>query len=426
MGETLLMSSKERARLVELGRVAQGETPLRAAAQRLGLSYRQTKRIWSRYQAQGDLGLVHRNRGRPSNRRKPAADRKRALELYREQLEGFGPTFASELLAQRWNLEVDHETLRRWLVGEGLWQVRRRRSKHRSWRPRKEGFGEMVQFDGSHHDWFGGGQKDCLMGMIDDATSRRLTWMGSEETTVDALGLLWRWIERYGIPRSLYVDKKSVYWTDRQPSVEEQLADIEPATAFGRVCQKLGIEILIAHSPQAKGRIERSHGVYQDRLVKLIRLDGLSSYAEVNALLGPLDEELNERFAVEPAVDGDWHRRVPKDLELADVFVLEHTRTVNTDWTVRFDNDWYQITGPKRSLPPAKDKVQVLRRLDSSVAIHYRGCPVDYELLPERPPRARPSRARAQPKPAAESWRPAADHPWRRLLSKKPPRLALR
>ncbi|MEE9184505.1 MAG: ISNCY family transposase [Acidimicrobiia bacterium] len=426
MGETLVMSAKERVRVVELKSVEGGEQSLVQAAARMGLSYRQAKRVWHRYGEQGDAGLVHRSRGRPSNRRKPETVRQRCLELYREQLEGFGPTLASELLAKRWDLEVDHETLRRWLLAEGLWRIRRRRPPHRRWRERRKRFGELVQMDGSHHDWFGQGRKDCLMAAIDDATSRRKTWMATGETTVDALKLLWLWIERYGIPRSLYVDRKSVFITEREPTLEEQLEDRLPATAFGRVCQKLDIEIIAAGSAQAKGRVERSHGVYQDRLVKLIRLDGLSSYEQVNAFLEPFDEELNERFAVEPASSIDVHRPVPPGMDLADVFVLEHTRTVQNDWTVRFENSWYQITGPKTSLPPAKDKVQVLRRLDGTLAIHYRGRPVEYEKLPERPPKAKALPASAKPKPPAAPWRPAADHPWRRPISKNAPSLAPR
>ncbi len=426
MGETLIMSAKERVRVVELKLVEGGDQSLVQAAARMGLSYRQAKRVWHRYREQGDAGLVHRSRGRASNRCKPESVRKRCLELCREQLEGFGPTLASELLANRWDLRVDHETLRRWLLGEGLWHIRRRRPRHRRWRARKERFGELVQMDGSHHDWFGQGQHDCLMAMIDDATSRRKTWMASGETTVDALKLLWLWVERYGIPQSLYVDRKSVYITQREPTLEEQLADICPATSFGRVCQRLGIEIIAAGSAQAKGRVERSHGVYQDRLVKLIGLDGLSSCEQVNVFLKEFDEGLNERFAVEPASSIDVHRPVPEGMDLADVFVLESTRTVNNDWTVRFDNAWYQITGPKRSLPPAKDKVQVLRRLDATVALHYRGRPVEYEKLPERPPKAKAVPESTKPQPPAEPWRPAADHPWRRSISKKVPSLGLR
>ncbi len=425
MGETLVMSAKERVRVVELGRVEGGEQSLVQAAARMGLSYRQAKRVWLRYREQGDAGLVHRSRGRPSNRRKPESVRESCLELCREQLKGFGPTLASELLVQRWDLEVNHETLRRWLLAEGLWRIRRRRPPHRRWRERRKRFGELVQMDGSHHDWFGQGRKDCLMAAIDDATSRRKTWMATGETTVDALKLLWLWIERYGIPRSLYVDRKSVFITEREPTLEEQLEDRLPATAFGRVCQKLDIEIIAAGSAQAKGRIERSHGVYQDRLVKLIGLDGLSSYEQVNAFLEPFDEELNERFAVEPVSSIDVHRPVPAGMDLADVFVLESTRRVNNDWTVRFENSWFQITGPTRSLPPAKDKVQVLRRLDGTLAIHYRGRPVEYEKLPERPPKAKAPPASTKPKSQAEPWRPAADHPWRRAFSANAPSLGL-
>jgi hypothetical protein len=240
--------------------------------------------------------------------------------------------------------------------------------------------------------------------------------MACAETTVEALKLLWTWVERYGIPESLYVDRKSVYWTDREPTREEQLAGVAPATAFGRVCQKLGIEIIPAYSAQGKGRVERSHGVYQDRLVKLIALDELTQHEQVNALLEDFDASLNHRFAVQPTSDVDAHVPVPSDVELADIFVLEHTRTVLNDWTVRFDNDWYQITGPKTSLPPAKDKVQVLQRLDGTVGIHYRGRAVAFELLPARPQRARPESAPT--KPRAEPWRPAPDHPWRRPISK--------
>lgn len=419
MGETLRMSSRERLRLAELVQVGRGQQTLVQAARRMGLSYRQAQRLWRRYQVEGDAGLVHRSRGRPSNRRKPPAERVRCLDLYQERLEGFGPTFAAELLAERWGLVVAPETLRRWLIAEGLWTVRSRRLKHRRFRPRKEHFGEMVQLDGSHHDWFSRGQRDCLLAMIDDATGRRRTRMASEETTVDALELLWGWIEAYGVPRSLYLDKKTVYWTAREPTIEEQLAGVEPATAFGRVCQKLGIEIIAAHSPQAKGRVERCHGVYQDRLVKQIALDGLTDYDQVTALLETFDEGLNERFCVEPTSEIDSHRPVPEGLDLADVFVLESTRTVQNDWTVRFENDWYQITGPKRSLPPAKDKVQVLRRLDGSLALQYRGQSVDYELLPERPPRqtVKPRQRKLQPR------RPAEDHPWRQPISRHARRL---
>lgn len=421
MGETLSMSRKERTRLVELGVVKRGDQTLAAAARRLGLSYRQTKRVWRRFEQEGEAGLVHRSRGRPSNRKKPESLRQECLAMYREQLEGYGPTLASEKLTACGH-EIDHETLRRWLMTEGLWTRRRRRSKHRRWRARKKSFGELVQFDASSHDWFGRGERDCLMGMIDDATGKRRTFMCEEETTADAMRLLWLWIERYGIPRALYTDKKSVYMTDRDPTLEEQLAGEEPLTVFGRACHRLGIEIITAHSPQAKGRIERCYGVYQDRLVKEICFEHLSGHEAVNAMLEAFDEDLNRRFAVEPAEGKDLHRRVPKGLNLADVFVWESTRTVHNDWTVRYQNRWYQITGPKRRLPPAKGKVTVCRRLDGSLQILYRDREVDFELLAERPKPA----AKAKTAPKRSTWRPAPDHPWRQPISRRAPGLETR
>jgi transposase len=421
------MSAKERQRLVELQAVMRGDQTLAAAARRLGLSYRQAKRIWRRWRRQGDAGLVHRSRGRRSNRAKPDAMRQRCRQLYEERYEGFGPTLAAEKLAKD-GLVIDHETLRRWLLDAGLWQVSRRRPKHRTWRPRKQSFGELVQMDGSHHDWFegGGSSQDCLMGMIDDATGVRLGVMAEAETTEAAMRALWRWIERYGIPQSLYVDGKNAYVVKREPNLEEQLAGEPALSVFGRACHKLDIEIIKASSPQAKGRIERSFGVYQDRLVKEIRLQGLETYEQVNALLESFDEELSERFAVPPASERDVHRSVPQDLDLADVFVFEDTRTIQNDWTVRHDNVWYQITGPKRRLPPAKQKVTVVRRLDGILKILYRGQPVEYERLPGRPERrSQPKRAATKnktSKPASAPktpWRPAADHPWRRPWSQR-------
>jgi transposase len=421
MGEALWMSKKERDRLVELKLVANEKQTLKTAAGRLRLSYRQAKRAWRRYQEQGAAGLVHQSRGRPSNRSKPAAVRRQSLELYEERLGGFGPTLASEKLLSMWQVEVCAETLRRWLIEEGLWKVRKRRPQHRQWRPRKEHLGEMVQFDGSHHDWFGGGEKSCLMVMIDDATGLRLARLSEQETTAAAMELLWLWIERYGRPQSLYVDGKNVYVTDREPTLEEELAGSEPATVFGRACQRLGIEIIRAWSPEAKGRIERCNRVYQDRLVKEICLQEIQTVAQVNELLDDFDAELNRRFSVPAAQPEDFHRPVARGLDLADVFVFEELRSVQHDWTVRFENEWYQIAKSQRVRPKAK--VQVRRRLDGSVQILDRERALEVQKLPERPPRRVP--VKTSPKPKPKPRRPADDHPWRRpfLTPKNPPRL---
>ena len=322
---------------------------IREVSQKLGLSYRQSRRSYKRFREEGDAGLVHRSRGQPSPRAKPAEFRRAVLERYRERYEGFGPTLATEKLAGD-GYKLGHETLRRWLMVDGQWSRRRKRGKHRTRRPRREHFGELVQMDGSHHEWFGAGRlRTCLMNMVDDATGATMALMAEQETTEGAMKLLWNWIERYGIPKALYTDKKNVFVTDREPTIEEQLAGEEPMTAFGKACKKLGIEIIRAHSPQAKGRVERSNGVYQDRLVKELRLRGITTVEDANKLLAEgFSEALNAKFEQEPASPTDFHRRVPKRLNLAEVFCCEETRTVQNDWTIRYNNRFYQILKENR------------------------------------------------------------------------------
>jgi hypothetical protein len=251
------MSEKERRRKVEFEGVKEGRQTIKEASLRLQLSYRQCQRSYKRFFEEQDAGLVHRRRGQKSNRAKPQAFKEAALELCRDRYEGFGPTLAVEKLAEE-GYEIGRGTLRTWLIEEKLWRPSRKRSRHRQRRKRKEHFGELAQMDGSHHEWFGQGQgQRCLMDMADDATSRTVALMGEQETTGLAMKTLWLWCERHGIPRALYVDRKNVFVTDREPTLEEQLGGEEALTEFGKVCKKLGIEIITANSPQAKGRVER-------------------------------------------------------------------------------------------------------------------------------------------------------------------------
>lgn len=414
-----MMSGKERRWLVELELVVQGKQGLVAVARRLGMSYRQAKRVWRRYREEGARGVVHRSRGRPSNRGYGAEVRERALGVYRERLEGFGPTLASEKLVEWGVVEVDHETLRRWLVREGMWQRRRKRGPHRQWRERKRALGELVQLDGSHHDWFGTGERACLMNFVDDATTTTLARMEAEETTEGAMRSLWGWIERYGVPLALYCDGKTVYVTGREPTVAEQLAGEPPLTAFGKACRRLGIEIIRAYSPQAKGRVERSHGVYQDRLVKELRLRGITTIEGANALLdGGFVARLNERFATTPAVAEDAHRPLPPGLDLATVFVFEESRCVANDWTVRYSNRYFQITGPQQGMPRPKARVTMQRRLDGSLHILYRGRELCFREVPQIA-RVKPTRPvpMAQTASTRAPQRPRPDHPWYRPFS---------
>jgi hypothetical protein len=359
-----------------LSRVEDGLITVVRAAELLKLSYRQTKRLRQRYRHGGAKAIIHRARGKRSNNHLDPELKKRALDLYREKYLEFGPTLAVEKLTEEDQLPViSRETLRLWLLEAGLWQRHRRHRPYRKRREPKHCFGELVQFDGSPHPWFGKARgSSCLMNMVDDATGTTLAIMFEEETTEAAMRVLWAWIERYGIPLALYCDLKSVYLSGREPTVEEQVAGLAPKTAFGRACEKLGIEIISAYSPQAKGRVERKHGVYQDRFVKELRLRGATTIAEANMILqGGFIEKLNAKFSHPPLDVEDRHVAVGGAHDLRDIFCFEETRSVSHDWVVRNENRFYQLFRGKEGMPRAGSKITVRRWLDDSVHILHKG-----------------------------------------------------
>ena len=426
----LRMSRKERERKSVFDQVGKEGLKLTEAAAALGLSYRQCKRSYKRYREEGDKGLVHRRRGRASNRRKPAELKQSVLSYYRERLEDFGSTLAAEKLGEQgWG--VDHETLRRWLMSEGLWTRRRNRYRHRSRRERRGHFGELVQMDGSPHHWFGGEQPEaCLMNMVDDATGTTLSLMASGETTEIAMRVLWAWIERHGIPRALYTDRKNVFVTERAPTLEEQLAGEEPLTAFGKACERLGIAIVRAHSPQAKGRVERSHGVYQDRFLKELGLRRITAIEDANRLLQEgFCDALNAKFAQPPRERADYHRRGSKGMDLAEIFVHEEVRRLSNDWTLSYNNHVYQIHEDNRPLPKPRDPVIVRTRLDGTVAMVYRNKVMNHSKIEKPTTRAQEHTPRVQEPPRPRrSVKPSRKHPWRQnctLMAAEPSRSAV-
>lgn len=405
------MSKKEQDRMLTLSRVRDNGMSLKEAAEVLSLSYRQTKRIYHRFMLEGAAGLVNKSRGRPSNKGFPPEFRTAVTARYRERYEGFGPTLAAEKLAEDDGLLLSRETLRRWLYEAGLIKKRRKRSTHRRWRERSKSFGQMLQMDGSHHRWFEErGDEKCLMDIIDDATGVRLALMDEEETTEAAMRLLLAWISKYGVPQSLYVDKKNVFVTDREPTIEEQLKGEKPLTHFGRACKKLGIKIITAHSPQAKGRIERCHGTFQDRLVKEMRLQGIDTIEEANKLLdGGFTKRLNDKFASDPACFKDRHRTLGKDEDLNAVFSFEETRSVANDFTVRYKGRFFQIEKQK-NLPRPRTKITIQRRLDETIHLIHDGCELNFTDLGELPQHPAKSKVEASER---RPYTPPPDHPWR-------------
>ena len=381
------MIGEELRKVEVLARVKSGTLRVRDAAVLLQLSYRQAKRLWKRYREEGAAGMKHRGAGRRSNRAYPASLQREVLRQVRKKYGGevgerFGPTLAAEHLASEDGLQVDAETLRRWMLAEGLWSRERRGRRHRRRRERKEHFGELVQMDGSFHPWLEGrGPGGCLMDLVDDATNTTWAHLGEEETLWAAADALRAWIEHYGVPRALYVDWKNLY--KRTATPREQLRGEEPITQFGRMCERLGIELIGASSPQAKGRVERMHGTHQDRLVKKLRRQQIATHAEANAYLERAYlPEHNRRFARAPSRAEDYHRRRPGAGELEKVFRLETVRTISHDWVVRYGNRFFQLQLGTHHYAPAKSRVVVYESRNGSLTIEYRSRAMRWQEIP--------------------------------------------
>lgn len=418
MGD-IVMSKKERQRLEVMSRIRKHELTLVKAQEWLRISYRQTKRIWRRYRTQGDQGLVHLSRGQPSGRSKGAKMRTAVLERYREVYAGFGPTLASEHLANDGH-QIDHDTLRRWLIGAGLWERQRRRSHHRQRRERRSQTGELIQMDGSEHDWFEGrGKRAVLMVMIDDASNRTYARFYKGETTMAAMDIFERYALSYGLPRDLYVDRDSIY---RIAGCKLDLSDQKagrsrPLTQFGRAMRTLGVGIITAYSPQAKGRVERRNGVFQDRLVKEMRLLGINTISEANVYLeSHFLSKLNQRFNLPPASPHDAHQPVPASINLPEILCIEEPRTVARDWTVRWENRCFQILKANTPLPLPSRKITVrqlrtgqLQLLHKGRKLRWREFYVGTPSSPPRPP--------VKPSKISRTYikhKPSPDHPWRK------------
>ena len=374
MAGRLPMGEKERLRGKILEMVKQGQMTLRAASVMLGVSYRQSKRLYAAYRKKGGKGLIHGNYGRPSNNRTDEAILKKAIEACRQKHRDFGPTFAAEKLAGDEDIEISVSVLRRLLVSGGDWNGVRHSSECRSRRERRERFGELVQFDGSHHKWFEDrGPSCCLMTMIDDAANTRISRFFEQETIEAIMTVFSLWIRTYGIPDALYCDRKNSFVLTREPTDAELLSGItEPKSHFGRACEKLGVTVIAAHSPQAKGRVERNHGVDQDRLGKELRLAGISTIAEANRFLEKhYLPKMNKKFSRPAAKPEDAH--VPLgDVKLSDIMCLEYDRTVANNYVIRFETRLFQILKNKNPLPKPKDKVLIRIRLDGSIVFLWK------------------------------------------------------
>ena len=395
--QTLTMSPKERERLKVLHHLDKSELCCSDAAESLDISERQLYRLRARYRNEGDDGLIHRLRGCLSNRGYSRKIRMRVMELYRERYSDYGPTLFSEMIVKEHSGElplVDHETLRRWLLKASLWTAQRTRKAHRRKRERREKIGSLVQFDGSDHDWFEGrGPWCCLLVAIDDASGRVFMRFARSENARDVLLTLRRYVELYGIPREIYTDKANIY---HPPSKGEKLTDV------GRALTRLGVRMIVAHSPQAKGRVEISNRTHQDRLVKALRHHNICTIDAANRFLEQTYlGEHNKHFARISDDLKDVHR--PSDgLDFDNIFCFETTRRVYNDFTITLGSQFIQLERSRAPLPPPGRSVIVRRWLDKSLHIFHNNDELAFSFF--YTPKTKSQKPVSQPPP---------DHPWR-------------
>lgn len=428
----LVLKAKDERRVEVLIRVEAGLLSATGAAALLGVSERQARRLAAAFRAEGVRGVVHGNRGRPPSHALPEEVRDRVRALAMGRYAGVNHTHLAELLAEREGIQIARSTLADILREVGLRSPRpqKRRSKHRSRRERYPQEGMLLQIDASHHDWLQGrGPRLALLAVIDDATSRI---PGARfHLTEDAPGyllLLREVCRKVGVPHAIYGDKHSVFWPTSSESLKDQLAGRRSSTQFGRAMAELGIELIAAHSPQAKGRIERLWGTLQDRLVSELRLANITTLEAANAFLPAFLARFNRTFGVTPETPGSAYRGRLSAAELDRVLCFKHERVVSKDNTVRLDQVILQILpGPNR-LGYARATVAIHESLDHRFTVHFEGRQLATKIVPLRKFLSPTPAPRRLPKPSETPpqntlpWTPPPSHPWRNsnLRTKSP------
>lgn len=383
----------------------------------LSLSARQIRRITKRVLKEGDKGVIHKSRGRPSPNATEEGIKAKALRLCKTKYEGFNPTLATEKLFEINGIELSRETLRAWFKENDIPYQTRKKRPHRNWRERKHRFGEMEQVDGSHHDWFENrGPKCVLMGYIDDANNNVFARFYNSEGTFPFMDSFKRYIRKYGLPQSVYIDRHPAYKVNREPSIEDQLNNREPESQVQRALGELGVEPIFAYSAPAKGRIERLFRTFQDRLVKEMRLKGVKSVEEGNKLLKNYLPAYNRRFMVEALEKGDLHRPLPKNINLDKILCRKTEHGLNNDSTIVHDKNLYHILDKVYA-----KKVMVEERINGRMLITYKGKELKYRHITQRPVRIAQDKPRAYI--ASKAHKPAMDHPWKKFIINRYPHI---
>lgn len=379
----------------------------------LKLSTRQIRRITDRVLKEGDNGVIHRSRGKPSCRAYPGRVKERVMKLCRTKYEGFNPTLASEKLFEISKIKISRETLRSWFKQNRIEYKTRKKRPHRNWRERKPYFGQMEQIDGSHHDWFEGrGPKCVLIGYIDDANNNVFVRFYNNEGTISFMDSFKRYTKGYGLPQSVYIDRHAAYKAKRSASIEEQLNNKDPQSQVQRALEELKVEVVYARSAQAKGRIERLFKTLQDRLIKEMRLEGVKSVDEGNKFLKKYLPIYNKRFKVEPLKKENLHRLLAKDTDLDDILCIKTERGLNNDSTVLHNKKLYHILDKV-----CAKRVVVEEHINGSIRISLKGKTLKYRQIYQRP--IKRATKKAYLFKIKKVWRPPMDHPLKAPLFKR-------
>jgi hypothetical protein len=412
MGNYITMSKKEVKSYDIIKKVINRELKSSEAASLLNMSTRNIGRLKFKVKAQGIKGLIHASRGRISNRIIPVLEKERIIGLLHDKYPDFGPTFASEKLEEVHKIKRDPKTIRAIMIDEKLWTPRfKKASKHRKWRQRKAHYGEMQQFDGSYHFWFEGrGEKCCLLAGVDDANNR--IWLRFDKHEgVEPTFNFWRgYIERFGKPYSIYVDRFSTYSMNHKLAKENS----DTLTQFQRAMEKeLNIEIIHAGSAEAKGRVEILFKALQDRLVKELRLNGINNIEEANKFLEEeFIDKYNAKFMVEARSKADLHKKLNRKEKsnLDSIFSRQYQRVVRNDFTISYNNKYYQLNKNQPVTICRQDKVVIEERLNGEIKIRLRGRYLNYEILPEKPKKINQG---VWIIAKSKAHKPAPNHPWR-------------
>ena len=408
------MSFKEIERLRIIHKVLDKQVTQVKAAEILGLSERQVRRIVRRVKSGGDRSIVHRRRGQAAANKMPKELEDRIGEIIKDEYPDFRPSLASEKLWEYHAIRVGREKLRQIMIERGLWKVRKPRDRHiYQWRERKAYCGEMVQMDGSHHAWLEDrGPRLVLMGYIDDATNRFFGRFYDYEGVFPAMDSLEHYIRLYGLPVSLYLDKHSTYKTTRQPDTEELLKGQKAHTQFERAAGELGVKIKHAHSPQAKGRIERAFGTLQDRLVKEMRLKGIATKEEANDYLEIYLPGFNEQFTRVAKKENDLHKPLPEDVDLREILCIKATRTINDGYIIRWKGRVFLLDNP--SIVLRRQKAELREHFDGQITLKYKERYLNcHEVCETKPHKEKKAEVKGKVRKKA-NYKPSADHPWNR------------